>query len=110
MTAAHQWTVITITADPNDPKRTPRVSKEHAQEMIDTYGRDNPWVMATILGLFPPGGFNSLFGADEIDAAMKRFYRDDQLGNAAVILGGDVARQGDDSSAVCKRRAATAPG
>lgn len=104
MTAAHQWTVITITADPNDPKRTPRVSKEHAQEMIDTYGRDNPWVMATILGLFPPGGFNSLFGADEVDAAMKRFYRDDQLGNAAVILGGDVARQGDDSSAVCKRR------
>ncbi|HRB09632.1 MAG TPA: hypothetical protein PLH47_05610, partial [Ottowia sp.] len=99
MTAAHQWTVITITADPNDPKRTPRVSKEHAQEMIDTYGRDNPWVMATILGLFPPDGFNSLFGADEVDAAMKRFYRDDQLGNAAVILGGDVARQGDDSSA-----------
>ena len=63
-------------------------------------------MMATIFGLFPPGGFNSLFGADEVDAAMARFYRDDQLGNAAVILGGDVARQGDDNSAVCKRRGA----
>ena len=39
MTAAHQWTVITITADPGDPKRTPRVSRSTAQEMIDTYGR-----------------------------------------------------------------------
>lgn len=98
------WNVITITADPADPKRTPRVSAEHAQEMIDTYGRENPWVMATILGLFPPGGFNSLLGADEVDAAMARVMRDDQLGNAPVILGGDVARQGDDSSAIVKRR------
>lgn len=104
ITSAALWTVITITADPDDPKRTPRVSKEHAQEMIDTYGRDNPWVMATILGLFPPGGFNALLGADEVDAAMMRWYKDDQLGNAPVILGGDVARQGDDSSAVIKRR------
>ena len=102
--SAASWTVITITADPADPKRTPRVSKAHAQEMIDTYGRDNPWVMATILGLFPPGGFNTLLGSDDVDAAMKRFYSDDQLGNAPVILGGDVARQGDDSSAIIKRR------
>lgn len=97
------WSVITITADPNDPKRTPRVSKEHAQEMIDTYGRDNPWVMATILGLFPPGGFNALLGLDDVEAAMARIYKADQLGDAPVILGGDVARQGDDSSAICRR-------
>lgn len=100
---ASQWSVITITADPEDPKRTPRVSKEHAQEMIDTYGRENPWVMATILGLFPPAGFNTLLGADDVDAAMKREYRIEQLGMAPVILGGDVARQGDDSSVVIKR-------
>ena len=101
--ASSSWTVITITADPDDPKRTPRVSKEHAQEMIDTYGRDNPWVMATILGLFPPGGFNALLGLDDVEAAMARVYKADQLGDAPVILGGDVARQGDDSSAICRR-------
>lgn len=102
--ASEQWRVITITADPDDPKRTPRVSKEHARQMIDTYGRENPWVMATILGLFPPTGFNSLLGIDEVEAAMARAYKHDQIQSAAVILGGDVARQGDDASAVIKRQ------
>lgn len=102
--AAEAWDVITITADPKDPKRTPRVSVEHAQEMIDTYGRDNPWVMATILGLFPPIGFNSLLGPDDIDAANARHYRADEIEHAPIVLGGDVARQGDDSSAIARRQ------
>jgi hypothetical protein len=102
--ASESWDIITITADPNDPKRTPRVSVEHAQEMIRTYGRDNPWVMATILGLFPPTGFNSLIGPDDYDAAVARCYRQDDIKNAPVVLGCDVARQGDDSSAIARRQ------
>lgn len=102
--AAEQWDVITITADPDDPKRTPRVSVEHAQEMIRTYGRDNPWVMATILGLFPPTGFNALLGPDDVDAAIARHYRQEQIDNAPIVLGGDVARQGDDLSAIARRQ------
>lgn len=102
--AAEQWDVITITADPDDPKRTPRVSVEHAQKMIRTYGRDNPWVMATILGLFPPTGFNALLGPDDVDAAIARHYRQEQIDNAPIVLGGDVARQGDDSSAIARRQ------
>lgn len=102
--AADSWTVITITADPADPERTPRVSAEHAQEMIDTYGRDNPWVMATILGQFPPAGFNALLGIEEVEAACKRAYKDHELGDAAAVLGGDVARQGDDASVIILRR------
>lgn len=102
--ASDAWRIITITADPDDPARTPRVSKEHAQEMIDTYGRDNPWVMATILGLFPPSGFNALLGIEEVEAAAKRYYKDHELGDAAVVLGGDVARQGDDASVVIMRK------
>jgi len=103
-TKSEAWDIITITADPDDPKRTPRVSVEHAAEMIRTYGRENPWVMATILGLFPPTGFNALLGPDDIDAAVARHYRLDQIANAPVVLGGDVARQGDDSSAIARRQ------
>lgn len=102
--AGESWAIITITADPDDPKRTPRVSVEHASEMIRTYGRDNPWVMATILGQFPPTGFNSLLGPDEVDAAMARSYKQGEIANAPVVLGGDVARQGDDSSATARRQ------
>jgi phage terminase large subunit len=103
-TKSEAWEIITITADPKDPKRTPRVSVEHAEEMIRTYGRDNPWVMATILGLFPPTGFNALLGPDDIDAANARHYTADEYGSAPIVLGGDVARQGDDSSAIARRQ------
>ncbi|MGE7139149.1 hypothetical protein ACQKIE_16100 [Luteibacter sp. NPDC031894] len=102
--SAATWDIITITADPADPKRTPRVSAEHAQEMIDTYGRDNPWVMATILGLFPPSGFRSLLGVEEVNAAMERHYREDDYSFAAKVLGVDVAREGDDSSVIFPRQ------
>jgi len=102
------YDVITITADPKDPDRTPRVSKEHAQQMIDEYGIDNPWVMATILGKFPPTGFNSLFGTDDYKAATSRHYRIDQYGHAAKILGVDVARQGDDRSVIFPRQGVVA--
>lgn len=98
------WEVITITADPKDPKRTPRVSVEHAQEMIDEYGLDNPWVMATILGKFPPAGFRSLLGIEDVNAAIARHYRETEYDHAARILGVDVAREGDDASVVFPRQ------
>lgn len=98
------WSTVTITADPQDPKRTPRVTVAHAQEMIDTYGRDNPWVMATILGLFPPTGFNALIGIEDLEAAMQRTYKPEEYRHAPIILGGDVARQGDDSSVIARRQ------
>lgn len=99
-----QWAVITITADPDDPKRTPRVDADFAREQIKMHGRDNPWVMATILGLFPRAGFNSLVGIEDMEAAMKRHYREDQFGDAAKILGVDVARQGDDPTVLAPRQ------
>jgi hypothetical protein len=55
--------VVSITADPDDPKRTPRVDIEWAREQIKLYGRENPWVMAYILGLFPPGSINALLSS-----------------------------------------------
>ena len=98
------WTMITITADPNDPKRTPRVDIELARQQIKEYGRDNPWIMATILGLFPPGGFNNLLGIEDVEKAMSRHYDEHQYSFAARILGVDVARMGDDKSVIFPRQ------
>lgn len=99
-----QWIVITITADPDDPKRTPRVDADHAREQINLHGRDNPWVMATILGLFPPTGFNTLLGPEEVEAAMKRHLREDQYSHAQKRLGIDAARFGDDPWVIFPRQ------
>lgn len=101
---AELWKVITITADPDDPKRTSRVDIEHAREQIELFGRDNPWIMATILGLFPPGGINTLLSADEVEAAMNRKVDEDQYSWAQKRLGVDVARFGDDRSVIFPRQ------
>ena len=102
--ARDQWALITITADPDDPKRSNRIDIEWAQKQIRLYGRDNPWVMAYILGQFPPGGINQLISLEECEAAAKRLYRPEQYSNFAKILGVDVARFGDDASVMFGRQ------
>lgn len=99
-----QWHIVTVTADPEDPKRTPRVSVEYANEQIETHGRENPWVMATILGLFPPQGFNAVIGLADVETAMKRHLQPDQFEWAGQVLGIDVARFGDDRTVIFPRQ------
>ena len=101
---ADLYFLVTVTADPDDPKRTSRVPIEHAREQINKYGRDNPWVMATILGLFPPAGFNQLLGVEEVQAAMGRHLRSDQYDYAQKRIGVDCARFGDDSTVIFPRQ------
>ncbi len=98
------WNVIEITGDPDDPKRSPRVSIEHARNQIAQYGRDSAWVMVNILGKFPPSSLNSLIGPDEVRAAMGRYYRDYELRESSKVIGIDVAREGLDQSVLAKRQ------
>lgn len=91
-----KWSVLSITADPDDPKRTPRVDIGWAREQIAAYGRENPWVMAYILGQFPPGSINALLSVEEVEAAMGRSPQAGSYEWAVKRLGVDVARYGDD--------------
>jgi len=101
---AHLWNVIRITGDPDDPKRSKRIDKAWAQENIDSFGRDNPWVMSLILGLFPPASVNALIGPDEVADAMKRTIGEDAYNWAQKRMGIDAARFGDDAWAIFRRQ------
>jgi phage terminase large subunit len=101
---AHQWYIVQITADPDDPKRTPRVPKEWAQQQIDTYGRDNPWVQAYVLGQFPASSLNTLLSDDDVRDAMRRNLPADAYSWAQTRLGVDVARYGDDRTVIFPRQ------
>lgn len=99
------WTIIPVTGDPDDPRCSSRVDKEWAREQIRLYGRDNPWVMAHILGKFPPGGINTLLSPDEVREAMGRgFANDSAFSWAQKRLGVDVARFGDDRTVIFPRQ------
>lgn len=105
------WRVREITADPDDPMRTPRVSIEWARQMIKTHGADNPWVLVNVFGRFPPSSLNALIGPDEIQDAMKRHYPESAYSSSAKVLGADVALYGDDEYVLAPRQgiAAFAP-
>lgn len=98
-----RWKVFNITADPDDPRRAANVSIDWAREQIRKYGRDNPWVMANVLGRFPSGSISTLISEEEVKAAMARWYRPYEIGLAARVMGIDVARQGLDASVIARR-------
>ncbi len=104
MTNRKDWTVIEITADPDDPKRTPRVEVQWARDQIAKWGVGNPWVMAYILGKFPPGSINALIDAETVTAALGRHIPQTRYDFAAKIVSVDVARFGDDRTVIWRRQ------
>lgn len=99
-----KWEVLSITGDPDDPERSTRVNLEWAKQQIETYGRDNPWVMAMVLGKFPPTSINALLGVDEVEAAMGKHLRAETYEWAQKRIGVDVARFGDDRTVLFPRQ------
>jgi len=100
----HLWYVITITGDPDDPRRSKRISLTWAKEQIEQYGRDNPWVKVNVLGEFPPASINALLGVEEVELAMRRHLRPDAWEWSQKRLGVDVARFGDDRTVIFPRQ------
>lgn len=100
----HLWHLTSITADPDDPNRTPRVSIEWAREQIEKYGKDNPWVLVNVFGKFPPSSINTLLGPDDVAAAMRRLVKLEDYQYAQKRLGVDVARFGDDRTVLFPRQ------
>jgi len=103
-TLRHLWHVITITGDPDDPDRSPRIDIEWARAQIAAYGRDNPWVMAYILGQFPPTSINVLLGPEDVEQAMKRVVLPQDIEHSQKRLGIDVALEGDDRTVLFPRQ------
>lgn len=101
---SEDWFIIRITGDPNDPKRSPRIDIQWAQDQINKYGSDDPWVMSYILGRFPSSAINTLLSVDEVEDAMNRHLLISSYGHAQKRLGVDVARGGLDSTIIFPRQ------
>jgi phage terminase large subunit len=99
-----RWKVVSINSDPDSPLRASRVSIEWSENFIKTYGRESNWTLVNVFGQFPSHSFNALIGPDEIRASMKRYYREFEIGNAAKVMGVDVAEFGDDASVIARRQ------
>jgi phage terminase large subunit len=113
------WHVVEISGDPDDPRawvNAPRAQSLHtgnddcacprcdAVRQIQTYGRDNPWVMSYVLGQFPPSSLNSLLGPEDVQAAIARELPKEAYNWAQARIGVDVARFGDDRTVLFPRQ------
>jgi phage terminase large subunit len=99
--------IVSITGDPDDPERSPRINLYEARQQIALHGREDPWVMTNILGLFPKVAADKLLGPDDLlkaiqrDLAPARYVHEPKVGalDVAWSLQGDPSvltiRQGD---------------
>jgi hypothetical protein len=83
---------------------SPMVSPEYIEEMKRDYGEDSDIYRVRVLGEFPNQSINQLIGRELVDKAMKRHLRADQYTHAPIVLGVDVAWEGDDCSVVYLRQ------
>ena len=79
-----------------------RVSSDFVKQIADTYGPESNAFRVRVLGEFALRDDDTLIPAELVDAAMVRDIVLDP--KAPLIYGIDVARFGDDRSALCKRR------
>jgi hypothetical protein len=99
-----QWETFHISGAPDDPKRSSRVSVEWAQNQIDQYGAESPWVRVNVFGEFPETSLNALLGPEDVQRAMSRHMDRSAFVWSQKRLGVDVARFGMDRTCIFPRQ------
>lgn len=94
---AHRWQSLKV-----DSRTVSFTNKAQIEQWIDDYGADSDFVRVRILGEFPRIDSDSFISYELALGAVGREV--EPQGNAALILGVDVARFGDDASVIYPRR------
>jgi len=79
-------------------------NKEYIKRLIEDYGEDSDYVRVRVKGQFPRAAFNQLISLETVEFAMARKITAGQVRQFPVVVGVDVAREGDDDSATCVRQ------
>lgn len=93
----HEWYTGKFTV--NDTDSLPASEVEDARKSMSS-----AQFAQEFLCDFSAGNASALLSADEVETACKRHYRESDYQYSPKILGVDVARQGDDSTALVRRQ------
>lgn len=83
---------------------SPHSPKDYLEELKQEYGEHSDMYRVRVLGDFPSASPSQLIPTDLVNAAMNRHLRKEQYNFAPVILGVDVAWEGDDRSSIYLRQ------
>ena len=89
---------------------SPLVEPEYVESMAEKYGEESDIFRVRVLGRFPRAAVNQLIPLDLVEAAAARSVHEKDYGQAPKLLGVDVARYGDDFSALIRRQGLAASG
>lgn len=81
---------------------SPRVADDFVEDMKRRYGEDSPAYHVRVLGNFPPSEEDTVIPVSLIEHAMNTQIKIHE--ETTAVWGLDVARQGGDSSVLCKRQ------
>ena len=81
---------------------SPRVSDDFVDDMKRRFGEDSPAYFVRVLGSFPPAEEDTVIPVFLIEHAFSNKIKINE--DTTAIWGLDVARQGGDSSVLCKRQ------
>lgn len=93
----HLWKTRQI--DSRDVEGT---NKAYLDELVSTYGEDSDIVKVRVRGMFPSASSMQFIPSDLVTAARKRIV--EAPADEPLVMGVDVARFGDDNSAIYFRR------
>lgn len=94
-----KWKTFTI-----DSRSVQLTNKDRISEWERQYGEDSDFFRVRVRGLFPKTSNESLIGEFKVSEAMKRYIDINSYNFMPRVMGVDVARFGDDDSAICRRQ------
>lgn len=83
---------------------SPHSPKDYLEELKREYGEHSDMYRVRVLGEFPSASPSQLIPTDVVNQAMNRHLRPEQYSFAPVVLGVDVAWEGDDRSSIYLRQ------
>ena len=83
---------------------SPNVNKEWIEEMAETYGKDSDLYRMRVLGQFPRVGISQYISAELVEETVRNNLELISYFNYPKVMGVDIARFGDDSTAFVIRQ------
>lgn len=87
-----------------DSRTAKMANKAEIAEWGETYGEDSDFFRVRVLGKEPRKGMTQLISEDAALAARGKEYPEHMWGGAAKVIGIDIARYGDDKTAMITRQ------
>jgi hypothetical protein len=100
---AHRWSPQQI-----DSRSVSMTNKTQIATWVKDYGEDSDFVRVRVKGVFPRAGTMQFIDGERVDQAIARELFKDPT--AALIMGVDIARQGEDQTVIRFRRGLDARG